>query len=73
MAESLAPVVQKLLIANISPAHIKKRSALALLRFFARSLCKCNISDIFFLKIIPKVPLHYHPRLVGLQTYYLIG
>lgn len=32
MAESLAPVVQKLLVANTSPPHVKKRAALALLR-----------------------------------------
>lgn len=36
MAESLAPVVQKLLVANTSPAHVKKRSALALLRLYRK-------------------------------------
>lgn len=35
MAESLAPVVQKLLVANTSPPHVKKRAALALLRWLA--------------------------------------
>ena len=38
MAESLAPVVQKLLIANTSPAHVKKRAALSLLRYSFISL-----------------------------------
>lgn len=36
MAESLAPVVQKLLVANTSPAHVKKRAALSLLRLFRK-------------------------------------
>lgn len=36
MAESLAPVVQKLLVANTSPPHVKKRAALALLRLFRK-------------------------------------
>jgi len=36
MAESLAPVVQKLLAANTSPAHVKKRAALSLLRLFRK-------------------------------------
>eukprot|EP01111_Echinosteliopsis_oligospora_P009213 TRINITY_DN2665_c0_g1_i1.p1 TRINITY_DN2665_c0_g1~~TRINITY_DN2665_c0_g1_i1.p1 ORF type:complete len:1051 (+),score=302.86 TRINITY_DN2665_c0_g1_i1:172-3324(+) len=36
MAESLAPLVQKLLIANTSAPHVKKRAALALLRLFRK-------------------------------------
>jgi AP-2 complex subunit alpha len=38
MAESLAPVVQKLLVANTSPSHVKKRAALALLRLLLSTL-----------------------------------
>lgn len=36
MAESLAPLVQKLLVANTSPPHVKKRAALSLLRLFRK-------------------------------------
>eukprot|EP01113_Clastostelium_recurvatum_P008019 TRINITY_DN1375_c0_g1_i2.p1 TRINITY_DN1375_c0_g1~~TRINITY_DN1375_c0_g1_i2.p1 ORF type:complete len:1036 (+),score=302.77 TRINITY_DN1375_c0_g1_i2:111-3218(+) len=36
MAESLAPLVQKLLVANTSPPHIKKRAAQALLRLYRK-------------------------------------
>eukprot|EP01112_Ceratiomyxa_fruticulosa_P020410 TRINITY_DN6936_c0_g1_i2.p1 TRINITY_DN6936_c0_g1~~TRINITY_DN6936_c0_g1_i2.p1 ORF type:complete len:1039 (-),score=240.95 TRINITY_DN6936_c0_g1_i2:138-3254(-) len=51
MADSLCPTVQKLLVANTSPPHIKKRAAQSLFRLY-RKVPSSTSADLWAAKII---------------------